>query len=102
MSHRHRPLCDSVLPFLVPLLCGLPKKRLERCPGPATGLYGMAVGTERDHVAGMITALSSQVVDVIDFEDRCTTVRDVAWLARAGWVLARTAASDQDSGARVR
>jgi hypothetical protein len=45
--------------------------------GTASGLDRMAVGTQRDHLLGVVRAALGEILDVVHFQDRPSGIGDV-------------------------
>jgi hypothetical protein len=59
----------------MPLACDLEEPLTELFAIAATGLDGVAVGAEGDHLDRIVGAVLCQVVDVVDLEDRVSCIR---------------------------
>lgn len=122
VAHRHEqtPLAgcqrpafalDVVQQLLItscqPLMAGFGRGEedwLEFCSPGASGLGGVAVGAQGDHLERVIVAAQGQVVDVVDLQDRGAVVGAVVDVAGAAGILAMGAfpqAADGD-GAPIR
>jgi len=55
----------------------------------------MAVGTQRDHLLGVVRAAFREILDMVNFQDRVTGIGDVLRLTRAAWTLAVPLAAQQ-------
>ena len=60
----------------------------------------MAVGTQRDHLLGMVRAAFREILDMVNFQDRVTGIGDVLRLTRAVWTLAVPVAAQQHGTTR--
>ena len=60
----------------------------------------MAVGTQRDHLLGVVGAAFREVLDMVNFQDRVTGIGDVLRLTRAARALAVPLAAQQHGTAR--
>ena len=60
----------------------------------------MAVGTQRDHLLGVVRPAFREILDMINFQDRVTGIGHVLRLTRAAWTLAVPLAAQQHGTAR--
>ena len=60
----------------------------------------MAVGTQRDHLLGVVRTAFRKVLDMVNFEDRVTGIGDVLRPTRAAWTLAMPPTAQQHGTAR--
>jgi len=60
----------------------------------------MAVGTQRDHLLGVVRAAFREILDMVNFQDRVTGIGHVLRLTRAAWTLAVPLAAQQHGTAR--
>jgi hypothetical protein len=69
-------------------------------PGTASGLDRMAVGAQRDHLLWVVRAALGEILDVIHFQDRVSSISDVLRLTCAVRALTVPFAAQQHSTAR--
>ena len=69
---------------------------VEVISGLPSGLDGVAVRAQRDHLDGVITATIRDLFDMINFQDGIATIRDVRSKASTSRILTPALTAQQD------